>query len=124
MGRPKTNHTCTAPNCNRPAHTKQLCNTHYRRHLRGQPLDTPIGHHTPKAPTPCTTPHCNRHAIARGLCNLHYLRWRRGTPIDRGDTPPPQTRSCEHPNCDNPHQALGLCLHHYRAEWTRARRGR
>jgi hypothetical protein len=75
-------------------------------------------------PNPCTTPHCDRHAIARGLCNLHYLRWRRGTPIDRGDTPPPQTRTCEHPNCDNPHQALGLCLHHYRAEWTRARRGR
>ena len=125
MSRPRNNNQCTAPHCQQPARTRQLCSTHYKRQLKGLLLDIPIGQlPRQRRQQPCTIPHCNRTAIARHLCDYHYLRWRRGQPIDTGQPPPIQTRSCEHANCDAPHHALGLCRRHYLAEWTRAQRGR
>lgn len=34
--------TCSVLVCEKPSRCRQLCATHYRRHLRGRPVDTPI----------------------------------------------------------------------------------
>lgn len=62
--------TCTL--CDKPAHARGLCGTHYARWRRhgDQKL------HYPRMEDPtCTL--CDKPAHARGLCDRHYSRWRR-----------------------------------------------
>lgn len=98
---------CSFEGCGRKIRSKKygLCTTHYKQHLRGEPLRR-IG----KSPN-CTIDDCSGPTLNREMCSKHYTRWRKyGDPhyvhshIDPG---------CSFPGCGRKHFGLGLCQGHY-----------
>lgn len=79
---------CSAPECERPAAKRGLCDSHYQRE-RNKTLGT------------CTLDGCSRKAKARGLCNQHYLIERAG-----GVT-------CSVAGCTGLSRTRGFCSAHY-----------
>lgn len=67
--------TCNAK-CNRPAHAKGYCSTHYRRNRYGLDMDAPIGQMSRAGE--CTVDGCEKPREAKGLCAAHRTRKRTG----------------------------------------------
>lgn len=78
---------CVSPVCDRPAHCRGMCDSHYDRSLRGGDprLETPIRSNLPRA---CDVAQCDHKHSAHGYCKMHYRRWRRwGDPLGTRDCP-------------------------------------
>lgn len=75
---------CSVPNCGREVKViaKGLCDTHYRRSLRGLPLDTPLRRYV-SGKGICSVDGCDRPHTAGGMCQLHWGRARNGTPLEQ-----------------------------------------
>lgn len=68
--------TCRGPECDRPAVTKGLCNSHeYQERVRG--ALTPLRERIVNS-GPCSLESCERPALTDGLCQTHYRRRLRG----------------------------------------------
>lgn len=68
---------CLAPECERKAYARDLCNTHYNRVRRNGTLETVRARRGV-----CSLPECERPHRAHGLCDLHYRRAKAGRPLD------------------------------------------
>lgn len=103
---------CTVPGCGRPHKSLGYCNTHYQRHKRGKPIDTPL--RGPGRPR-CSVMGCESEVHARGLCLAHYSRQKRGADVGgeikrRGRNGP---EICIVEGCDKPAKSKGMCQMHY-----------
>ena len=77
---------CDAPECDRPAYAKGLCQTHYYRVKRyGRDDLSPIRTWERHADT-CSVKGCAKKVHAQGLCGMHLYRLR-----EHGDTGPSHT---------------------------------
>jgi hypothetical protein len=58
--------TCTEPDCQRRAHSRGMCSTHYRAVLQQEITE------------PCASPGCQqlRSVGCKGWCQMHYGRWK------------------------------------------------
>ncbi len=73
---------CTVGDCDRDAHARGYCATHYSRWWKhGDPSATMLRRKADPAyvgpTTRCSIAGCERVARARGWCTLHWDRWRR-----------------------------------------------
>ena len=103
---------CTVDGCDRIHVARGFCNTHWRRHREGLPLDTPIRRQVKDAK--CEHPGCSRKHKSKGYCDLHYKRSLEGRDLDaplRGETPP---RLCDVEGCGRKHSSHGYCGTHWR----------
>ena len=76
---------CTAPDCDRPAVAKGLCDAHDHRRRRGDPaLDTPLRRYGVKG---CSVEGCTSPHAARGYCYRHWKQHRYGPTQRRQRTP-------------------------------------
>lgn len=110
--------TCTFPDCGRPKHARDLCQTHTKQLSRGKPL-TPIGSYAKRnSHSGCSFPDCDRPHRAKGLCSSHYDAQNMGRPLralpSLDDMPTRQSRegTCDGPNCDRPIDYRRLCSAH------------
>lgn len=73
---------CSVEDCDRPAHCRGWCPSHWSRWRRhGDPLGftpkpPPLYEHPNAQPDLCAVPGCGRKLRARGVCVTHYQRWR------------------------------------------------
>lgn len=113
---------CALEGCNKAAHTKGLCTTHYARLLRnGTPyMDKPqynfksewIEQSKAKGGL-CAIEGCEREAKIRGICDMHYKRIKRnGTPYR--EKKQMEIKICSIEGCDKQETAKGLCTTHYK----------
>ena len=74
------NATCTIDDCDKPARTRGMCNTHYWHWWKNaDPSELKYRRGQPKPP--CSIEGCERPAKCRGWCGTHYTHWRQyGTP--------------------------------------------
>lgn len=85
--------TCIVSGCDRPAHARGYCPTHY------------------VTDAPCSVDGCDRMAYAKGMCKKHWAQARRtGDPI-----PKQRPRGCTVTGCGSPVVAKGMCNKHYLA---------
>lgn len=83
--------TCIVSGCDRPAHARGYCPTHY------------------VTDAPCSVDGCDRMAYAKGMCKKHWAQARRtGDPI-----PKQRPRGCTVTGCGSPVVAKGMCNKHY-----------
>ena len=81
---PSTN-TCSVSGCGRKVRARGLCDSHYQRQRRGQPVAVPLRAYGAAG---CSMPGCDRRHAAGGLCHHHWrqertpLRWRQRTPAE------------------------------------------
>lgn len=60
---------CSVPDCDRETAAKELCDPHYRRQKKGQPLDTPLRTYGNSG---CSIKGCKYEHAALGLCHFHW----------------------------------------------------
>jgi hypothetical protein len=87
----KTGEVCQAPECGKPAWSRNLCRWHYEQARMA------VGE-------PCGRSGCTRGQYARGLCLRHYHEAKEG-----GEFGP----QCDSPDCVKGAVARGLCPTHY-----------
>lgn len=100
---------CKEPECDEPVHAEQLCESHYRKAVRGGRISAGNSFRA------CEIPGCGRKHAGHGLCSTHLMRWRRGGPIEvevRGRWRSP--RSCTIRDCERAHKSRGYCAAHYK----------
>ena len=101
--------TCSAPSCFRRVHARDLCQAHYIRLRRGQPLEEPIGVRV----RVCSIRFCGRAVHGLGLCSMHYQRLRRIGSVGEAKTRKPQRdRTCTVAGCSGKHAGRGYCAAH------------
>lgn len=71
--------SCLVPTCGRTVIAIGLCDSHYRRHRRGVPLDKPLRQRRPGAT--CSVDGCDRKHAADGYCQAHWRRNRNGLDV-------------------------------------------
>ncbi|HKE66408.1 MAG TPA: HNH endonuclease [Micromonosporaceae bacterium] len=65
--------SCAADDCDKPAHSRGFCRSHYRRlRLYGDPLTPP--RKVLRHQGTCSLATCERDARVRGLCRTHYTQ--------------------------------------------------
>jgi len=81
-----TNDTCSYENCARKRESAVYCGAHYRRNLKGLPMDALIQVRRKRQVAPedglCTMPLCSKPFHAVGYCSAHYARLLRGNSRD------------------------------------------
>jgi len=110
---------CTFPPCERPAHSKGLCQSHYMQRWLGKAL-------SPLRPAPtrygpdarCQFAGCKNHARSRGLCGGHAYQRDNGIAL-RPLKHKNKGKPCKFNGCTKPARGLGYCAGHY----TQARKG-
>lgn len=97
---------CSLEYCDKPAHARGWCSTHYRQWHQGRTL-APVA----VLPEECAFSGCGRKRYAKGYCVAHYYQMREGKDL----APVFQAKpDCDYPGCDRPHSARGHCIGHYR----------
>ena len=106
---------CKVEWCERDVRTLGYCLAHYKRHLRGADMDTPLK----GTPRKCEAPSCHRDAYAKGYCNAHYIRRAKGSDMGAAIRTRAAGRVCTVPGCGRKHMGHGLCANHYKQEMRR-----
>ncbi len=113
-----TTKKCEVRICKNPAHTRNLCQGHYKRlQVTGdvrpeEPLR--VKSSVTNKGQRCAVKKCRHPAKTRGWCGTHYSRWRRtGTTDDPKPRTKQSSRSCSYGECPNPASQTGLCSKHY-----------
>ena len=101
---PKDRAICKIENCDRPAHSRGWCSTHWNRWQYGSDMNAPIRQYRRQSKV-CTVEGCEKPTEARSMCKTHYHRWY--------EKNMPQ-KPCTAPFCHEPAHARGLCNKHYR----------
>jgi len=71
--------TCSLDNCNRQLKAQGLCNAHYKRLLRGNPLDKPL--RKGNELKTCSVDGCLNVHEAKGYCSRHLQRFYDGVAL-------------------------------------------
>jgi hypothetical protein len=122
---------CRAPNCDRPARTREYCPRHYQQ-VRKYGRLTPEREQSRNPPV-CVVEGCPNEAIAKGYCWKHYLQIRRhgrltperehGRELPLPAAVEPYSRrgnraaECVVEGCDGKYYARGYCRRHYQRWW-------
>ena len=66
--------SCSISDCYLDAHTRGWCRAHYKRHLEGKEMQSPVRRRRRRGETRiCSVASCGGTYLAKGLCNKHYL---------------------------------------------------
>lgn len=73
---PTVTATCTIDGCEKAAHARGWCRTHYARWQRNGSTDVTVRPFRLE-PTECAVEGCVKLVVARQWCRTHYVRWQR-----------------------------------------------
>ena len=131
--------TCSVEGCGRKHEAKNLCDRHYKRLMKGAPLDTAIrqtsngkicsvegcgrkyfsndmcySHYA--AGRICSVEGCERRHVAKNLCDTHYSRARNGISLEKPIRGPalPKGTLCIVQGCGRDYAVKNMCAYHYR----------